>query len=98
MEICHLNESIVSVIIPISHTITNSETLKVGLEDGVISGMSSVVLINRIGKIGNVYSSIRLTADVKLVLFKFREFVKPSEKSSQVVLSRFIVIKRALFD
>lgn len=58
---CDLNVGLVSIPLPVSHTIANDNTLKVE-EELVLRQVLLVVVMNSISKIRNVNPGIRLTS------------------------------------
>ena len=96
MPVGHVDESSISIVLPVGDTITDGETLKVWLE--IVLSSALVVLVNVVGKVGHVDASIGLTRDVKVVILELGELFVPLEDDIQVVLSTGMVIKGAVLD
>jgi hypothetical protein len=54
----HIDICVGGVVVPVGHTIANHETLEVGLEDGVVSRILGVVLVNKVSEIRHVDASV----------------------------------------
>ena len=96
VPVAHVDISSVGVVLPVGDAITDGETLKVRLEDGIIISVLLVVLVNIVGKVGDVDTSIGLTRDVKLIIGELGELLEPLEGDGQVVLAAFLVIRVGL--
>lgn len=98
VPVAHVHVGRGGVILPVSDTIANSEALKVGLEDGVVFSVSSVMLVDVVSHVGHVDSSIRLSREPEVVLLELRVLFIPGQDDSEVVLARRIIIESAVFD
>ena len=61
MPVAHVNEGRGSVVLPVGDTVTDSEALKLRFKDRVVFTVGGVVLIDVVGHVGNVDSSVRFT-------------------------------------
>ena len=82
MPVSHFDKSGSGVVIPVGDTISDGKTLKVGLEDGIVSSVVSVVLVNEVGHIRDVNSTVTLSRNIKIVLNSLRELYKPLFQSN----------------
>ena len=81
---------------PIGDSISNHESLKVWLEDSVVSSVLGVVLIDVVRDQGNVNTSIRLTRDVEVMTLELWELLVPCKNGIQVVLGRSSVVESSV--
>ena len=99
VPVSHFHVCWCAIILIVCHTISNCKTLKVGLKYSVIISIDSVVLINCVSEVRNIYSSVGLTRNIKFVCFELWEFFKPGKDCGEIILSNNIVIPRvALLD
>jgi len=56
------------------------------------------MLVNIVGKVGDVNSSVGLSGDIEVVLSVLGEFVVPLKDDSEVVLATLFVVERAILD
>uniref|UniRef100_A0A7S3HWM2 Uncharacterized protein n=1 Tax=Favella ehrenbergii TaxID=182087 RepID=A0A7S3HWM2_9SPIT len=96
VPVAHVDVAGRRVILPVGDTVADGETLQVGLEDAVVSGVLLVVLVDIVREVGNVDASIGLTRDVKLVVLVLRELREPLEDDSEVILTTLLVIEGAV--
>ena len=75
----HVDKGSGGVVLPVGNTVSNSETLDVGLENVVILSVLLLMLDEVVGKIWDIDASIRLTRDVKLIISELRESSVPLE-------------------
>ena len=75
----HLEEGWVGIIFPVGHTVSNHETLKVWLEDGVVIGELGVVVVDGQSCVGNIDSGIGFSSDVEIVGLELWELIEPVE-------------------
>ena len=61
MPVSHFDKSGSSVVVPVGDTISYGETLEVRLEYGIVSSVGGVVLVNKVGHVWDVDSTIRFS-------------------------------------
>ena len=85
----HVEESRGAIVLPVSHTVTDHETLEVGNPGFRILGLGVIdETINSQCKLRNVDTSIRFTREVQRVVLKSGEFVfKQVNESNQIIIS-----------
>jgi len=77
VPVAHINVGSVCVISPVSDTISYCETFQVRLEDFGVICVFLIVLVDVVGKIGDVDTSVGLTGDVEFVIFELGELFEP---------------------
>lgn len=87
VPVSHFDVGGCAVVVVVSNTVSDHETLQVWLEDGIITSVLSVVVINPLGKVGHVDSGVGLSRDVQIVGSELGEFGVPVEDSEQIVIS-----------
>ena len=58
VPVCHIKVGSVGIVVPVCYTVSNHETFKVWFEDIIVLFIGLVVLINLVGEIWDVYSSV----------------------------------------
>lgn len=98
VPVAHVDEGRGGIELPVSYTIADSEALEVGLENLVVFTMGSVMLIDVVGHVGHVNSSIRFSREPEVVLLELRVLFIESQDHGQVILAGGFVIESTVFD
>jgi len=97
MVISHLHVCWCCIIFPIGTSISNHETFEVWFENCWVSCMDSIMMMDSIYCKWNIHSTVWFSRNVEVILFKFWEFIEPSNNRFNIVSSHTIIIKWALF-
>jgi len=93
----HFEVCWISVIFPVGESISNHETLKVWFEDGWVSSVNSIVMMNGVDSEWDINSSVRFSRNVEIVLLKFWELIEPADNSLNIICTHSVIVKDALF-
>jgi len=98
VPVAHFDVGALGIVLPVGDTITDGETLEVGLEDVIVVGVLLVVLVDVVGEVRHVDASIGLTRDEEIVLLVLRELFEPLEHNGKIVCAALVVIEGAVLD
>ena len=94
MRACSFIHCLVSIVIPICHTIDNYDSFYVRFENGIVVCKFGVMVVDSFKEVRDIYAGVGFTADIEVVVFEFWILLfEPLKYKLQVVVSRFIIIK-----
>ena len=97
VPVSHINKGGFSVVVPVGDTIADHKALEIRLEDVRVLLVDHVVVVNLVDNVWDIDASIRLSGNVKIVVFKLRVLLEPLQYDDKVIIACAIIIEVAVF-
>jgi len=97
VPVAHFKVGRSAIKVPVSNTIAHCKTFEVGLENAVIFCVLCVVQVDVVGHVGHVYSSVRFTGEVEVIVLELRKLLEESENYIKVILASSVIGESAVF-
>jgi len=98
VPVAHVDEGGGSIELPVGDSVSDSKALEEGLEDGVVLTVGGVVLVDVVGHVGHVDSSVRFTGQPEVVLLEFGVLLVEGQDDGEVIFTGGLIIESAVLD
>jgi hypothetical protein len=91
MPVSHFNESRLSIVFPVSNSISNHKSFEVRLKYICDILILNKIVVNSQGKLRYINTSVGFTSNVKVIVLDFREFLEKIQDSNKVIISGILI-------